>query len=73
MAEHYTKSTVQASAFCRKCGKFTSHDVHSGRLQACRDCIQRQVKLLGEITPPPPDTQGVFLFPEEHLYKDTMK
>lgn len=39
MAEHYTKNTVQASAYCRPCGKFTMHRVDGGRVSACLTCI----------------------------------
>lgn len=41
MAEHYTKNTVSATAWCRKCQKMTSHRVDSGSLSACEECTKR--------------------------------
>lgn len=39
VTEHYTKSTISATAFCRKCRKFTMHRVDLGRLGPCMPCI----------------------------------
>lgn len=45
MTQHYTRSTVSADAYCKKCGKRTQHRVDSdqmqGRLGPCLECIAR--------------------------------
>lgn len=41
MAEHYTKSTVEARAFCTKCASYTMHRVDGGRKGPCLNCIQK--------------------------------
>ena len=40
MTEHYTKQTVSASAFCRKCNRSTEHRVDAGRLGPCMRCVE---------------------------------
>ena len=39
MSEHYSKNTVAAKAWCRKCNAFTMHKVQSGLLGACEKCL----------------------------------
>lgn len=39
MTEHYTKSTVSTTVWCRKHGKFTLHRVDDGRVGPCMACI----------------------------------
>jgi len=45
MTEHFTKNTVEARLWCRKCSKFTMHridrDKDQGRRGPCLDCIAR--------------------------------
>ncbi len=41
MPEHYTKSTVSATFWCRKCGKPTLHRVDHGRRGPCYGCMQQ--------------------------------
>ena len=41
MAEHYTRSTVEAKRFCKKCNAFTMHNVMGGQLGACQVCLKR--------------------------------
>lgn len=41
MAEHYTKNTAEATAWCKKCSDFTQHAVTGGRLSYCMACMQR--------------------------------
>jgi ribosomal protein L44E len=41
--QHYTRGTVSAPAFCRKCNKTTQHRIEANRkLGACLECIDRQ-------------------------------
>jgi hypothetical protein len=35
MAQHYTKATVQAEAYCSTCNKPTQHYVWDGRIGRC--------------------------------------
>ena len=35
MSEHYTKNTLEATAWCAKCQKQTQHRVDGGRLGPC--------------------------------------
>jgi DNA segregation ATPase FtsK/SpoIIIE-like protein len=39
MPEHFPKETVEASAWCSKCGKGTMHRVDNGLLGPCLACI----------------------------------
>lgn len=45
MKQHYTRNTVSAEAWCKKCGKRTQHrvdqDTMQGRLGPCLVCIER--------------------------------
>ena len=41
MAEHYTKLTVSACAWCARCRKQTGHRVDKGRIGPCMRCIER--------------------------------
>ena len=50
MTEHYTKNTVSAPAWCRKCYKLTRHRVEDGLLGACEVCLAR---LWGDKPPEP--------------------
>lgn len=38
MRHFFTKSTVEASIYCKKCGKDTIWAVAGGRPQYCREC-----------------------------------
>jgi hypothetical protein len=35
MSEHYTKNTLEVTAYCRKCQRNTQHRVDGGRLGPC--------------------------------------
>jgi hypothetical protein len=35
MPQHYTKNTVQVTAYCSVCGRMTPHRVFDGRLSGC--------------------------------------
>jgi hypothetical protein len=39
--EHYTKETVSATCYCRKCGRETLHRVDGGRRGSCRVCMDK--------------------------------
>ena len=39
MTEHYTRNTVQISAWCAKCRRETMHRVDSGRKGPCLECL----------------------------------
>jgi hypothetical protein len=41
MTEHFTKNTVSAAFYCRKCGKVTQHRIDDGRKGPCLDCIAK--------------------------------
>jgi len=41
MAQHYTRDTVEVSAWCNKCGKATMHRVADRRLQYCIPCFEK--------------------------------
>lgn len=41
MTEHYTRSTVSASAWCPKCQKRTQHRIDGVRKGPCLECIAR--------------------------------
>jgi ribosomal protein L44E len=40
--QHYTRATVSAPRFCRKCNKTTQHRIEDRKLGACLECIDRQ-------------------------------
>jgi hypothetical protein len=44
MTEHYTRATVEASAWCKVCHAETMHRVHDRQLQACIRCGERQTR-----------------------------
>ena len=39
MPEHYTKNVVEASVWCKVCGKFTMHRIDGGRRGPCLNCM----------------------------------
>ena len=39
MGEHYTKNTLETTAYCGKCGEFTQHRVDGGRRGPCLQCL----------------------------------
>jgi hypothetical protein len=41
MTQHYTKSTVEVSAWCNPCHKTTMHRVDQGRRGACIECMAK--------------------------------
>lgn len=41
MMEHFTRNTIEASAWCPKCGKNTQHRVDGVKLGPCIDCLTK--------------------------------
>jgi hypothetical protein len=41
MTQHYTRNTVEASAWCRVCGRDTMHRIDGVKLGPCLACIKR--------------------------------
>lgn len=41
MSQHYPKSTVEASAWCKKCRKDTMHRVDGVNLGPCLVCLKK--------------------------------
>lgn len=39
--QHYTRNTVSADAYCKKCKKRTQHRVDGVRLGPCLTCIEQ--------------------------------
>jgi hypothetical protein len=63
MTEHFTRNTVSASAYCKRCRSHTQHAVQGGRLGACLTCQERP---LPPAPPAPPAPErGLFDEPEE--------
>jgi hypothetical protein len=53
MPEHYTKSTVEASCWCLKCGKPTPHRIDDGRRGPCLVCLGAPHAPTASPVPPP--------------------
>jgi len=41
MSQHFTRATVEASAWCARCWRLTPHVVSDRRLQYCIPCYQK--------------------------------
>lgn len=41
MAQHYTRTTVSAAAWCKKCGKETQHRIDGVKLGPCMVCLDK--------------------------------
>lgn len=61
MKHHFTKNTVEASAWCLKCGRATMHRVDRDQMQArlgpCLVCVANLDKQHDERTAPEPPPQ----------------
>jgi Zn finger protein HypA/HybF involved in hydrogenase expression len=51
MAEHFSKNVVEATFWCKKCGKPTPHYVSDGLRGSCKTCITK-LEALPKVTPP---------------------
>jgi hypothetical protein len=72
MPEHYTKNTVEVSAWCLKCDKMTMHrvdqDAQQGRLGPCLRCIEALNQLPLPIMPKEPEQLS---FPTVETHNDS--
>lgn len=41
MRQFFTKNTVEASCWCKPCGKKTQWKIHGGRPQHCMECFSK--------------------------------
>ena len=48
MPQHFTRSTVSAEAYCKKCQNRTQHRVDDRRIGPCLECIAKLDKLYQE-------------------------
>ena len=39
--QHYTRNTVEAEAWCKKCSKFTMHRIDGVKLGPCIPCMAK--------------------------------
>ena len=39
--QHYTRNTVEATEWCRRCGRMTRHRVDAPKLGPCLKCMER--------------------------------
>lgn len=44
MTQHFTRATVEASAWCKKCGKPTMHRIDDRKVGPCLVCLERLAK-----------------------------
>ena len=60
MAEHFPKSTVEATVWCPRCSKATPHYIADGRRGGCKTCIARLEQKAAErqSKPNPPEKSG---------------
>ena len=55
MPEHYTKNTVEASAWCNTCNRMTQWRIADGKRSYCLE--HNEPYKVGSIKPPEPDPQ----------------
>ena len=53
MSQHYTLNTVEASEWCRRCGKATMHRIDNRQVGPCLVCLQRPTRPAPTKTPTP--------------------
>jgi hypothetical protein len=51
--QHYTRNTVEASAWCRKCNKNTMHRIDGVKLGPCLACLHKPTEKKPEPKPLP--------------------
>lgn len=66
MPEHFTKGTVAASFWCKKCAKPTMHRVDTGRRGPCLVCLANLENAVGAAPKPPAPPEAPTLFGELH-------
>ena len=65
MAQHYTRNTVSAAAWCPKCQANTQHSVHDRRIGSCLVCLERLNQDHDRTT------EAQFTLCRQHLRQDT--
>jgi len=61
MAEHFTKTTVEASVWCSVCSKATMHFIVDGRRGSCKVCLtNRETEALKPKPAPPAQQESLF-------------
>lgn len=64
MTQHYTRNTVEVSAWCKRCRKDTMHRVDGVKLGACQVCLKK----LNETKPEPkPEPEQLDMFGNRKL------
>jgi hypothetical protein len=67
MAKHYTRNTLEDTAWCGTCGRMTQHKVSAGRLAECLEHERAEpftVKQRAAIARRARERQNPRLFPE---------
>lgn len=62
--QHYTRNTVEASAWCLQCGKPTMHRIDGVKLGPCLACLERLQQEHDAKLPPAAQQLGLFGGPE---------
>ena len=57
MAQHFTRNTVAAQAWCLKCNKQTMHRVDDRRIGPCMECIAELERKHDAVKDVPKETQ----------------
>jgi hypothetical protein len=60
MGQHYTRDTVEVSAYCTRCGKMTPHTVSDRRLGYCIPCYERPIEKAPAAVPAAAPQPGLF-------------
>jgi hypothetical protein len=60
MTEHFPKSTISATGWCRKCNRNTEHQVDDGRLGRCLDPEHPAPSSRAADAPKPAEQKGLF-------------
>ena len=59
--QHFTRNTVEASEWCRKCGKRTMHRIDGVKLGPCLECIKKlDAEHAKPVEPPQPKQENLF-------------
>ncbi|MGA9668279.1 MAG: hypothetical protein WBQ94_03680 [Terracidiphilus sp.] len=60
MSQHYTGATVEASEWCRKCGKNTPHRIDDRRVGPCIPCMNALPGIAPGGLPAPAEQEDMF-------------
>jgi len=66
LSEHFTRGTLECTAYCNKCEDFTQHRVDGGRRGPCLKCIERLEQRIARVKGEKAEhaRQNPSLFPE---------